>query len=915
MSLDNLFPSVFSKFILPFLKDCDTYRFRCTCTFFYQGLKKKPSKFRLEDEDCHNYFTEYDYHAKVNHHVLQNNLKLVINSRNGYFTFYGGANLTSRNAATLMNKLRKFRAFFKKILDPFIFPLNQVFQISLEYELFFFLCHLPQSNFRINRLRLGGFGSSGTSQIAQFVAPYLTWATDELRLNEWPDGIVPHFSSSLQILIIEKCESISFPSSMPPLKKLVIVRTKINDLSQLPFIEEIAISGSPCSSFRSIKCKRLTLEQEYDLDPAHFNNVEDLTLINCQFISDCRSSNYYCSDEEEEEEEDDQQKEEEEEVPNEIDYFKNIKSLSITFELSSTTLYLDLSQFHKLKYCTLDMSERGSFRGPLTTRLIPPSLKVMRLIQLPSNLEIDFTGFSTLTSIYLVRCYIRSLVGLGKVPYIYLENIRGLNDLTGLTKDNQKVTIRACSFGDYSAIRYNPEVVFEYSDLKSCKGLECIESLTFKNCKDLCDLSMLSKVSELTLEQCPSIHSYEGLENIPKLLIKDCKNLNIKEHILNAIISKPLNEYIIASDDLLSRLPDCLFTEIFKFLPETKVYTCLSTSSGLYSRLMKKSRMIRLSKRQFNNFFSNPHYRKKLLRRVDSCCKQVFCDDLIDSITEINCADLIDIGFYRLNLSAFALCTLMGKDVYYKDWFPVKHVSPFLSYPFSILKENNFLRIRELTLSDSWENVFEFLRKVIVHSLTLLNCSFPFKTLTLPITLTHLFIDNFHPHMIKVCPPLPFLRLLKCSACMITNISNFEALDEVILEDMDVVDVASLERIRKVSLKSITEKIENLNLLQNNEEINILNCGMKRLDCSQCFSNSRKINITLTSLPSEITINLSYYKKIESFSLEGSQSLLTLPFFDEDHIPRNLSSLTLNGIKNLTRLPESLLLKLGISTN
>ncbi len=245
----------------------------------------------------------------------------------------------------------------------------------------------------------------------------------------------------------------------------------------------------------------------------------------------------------------------------------------------------------------------------------------------------------------------------------------------------------------------------------------------------------------------------------------------------------------------------------------------------------------------------------------------------------------------------------------------MKHVSPFLSYPFSVLKENNFLRIRELTLSGSWENTFEFLRKVIVLSLILQNCSFPFKTLTLPNTLTHLFIENCHPHIIKVCPPLPFLRLLKCNACMITNISNFEILDEVILEDMDVVDVASLEHIRKVSLKNISEKIENLNVLQNNEEISILNCGMKRLDFSQCFSNSKKINITLTSLSSEITINLSYYKKIESFSLEGFQSLLTLPFFDEDHIPRSLSSLSLNGIKNLTRLPGNLLRKVGISAN
>ncbi len=906
MRLEDLFPLIFPPFVLPFLAKEDVDLFKHTCTYFNDEINQISPKLSLHGENYRRYFIDENYRLTIHQKLQKENLLLVLNQAQKTLCYYGCMISKPLNPKSFMNDL-KLHLDFKDIAISFRFPKNQIFHLSLDFVLFFFLCHLP-NYFRANDLRLFGFRGNYGIQIAQWIEPYLTRATDSLFLSMWPKEVIPRFCSSLKYLTLHQCDESIFNSVFPPLKKLAITQTQVKDWSKLPFIKEIKVCTQCTDSFKSIKCQRLTLEEVYQLNPRDFNDIEDLALINCAFITDFRDECYGYHLKRENNTDDDQDDEEEElrelreQLPNEMNYFQNLKYLTMVFAARSTTLYLDLSKSSTIRCCKLDMS-KGSFRGPLASEMIPPSLETMHLTKLP--FVIDFRCFSTLLYIYLVSCHeVSTLVGLERVLFVYLEDIVPLQSLTGLTKHNKRVTVRLCNnLEDFTAIRYNSEVIIDNCH-KLCSGigLEFVQSLTIKKCKALTDISMLGNVACLKLENCPWIYGYENLENISCLIIENCENLTIKEHVIRRILAKPLSECVIGEEDLFSCLPDCIYAEIFKFLPLENIYSFLSSSSNLYVRFMKQNRMINLSEFSFGEFFSNPSFRRKALNRIETPGTQIQCEVDVHFIDNINCNDLTNIEFKKLSLNGKVLLALMGQEVYYNDkTSEVTPYSPYHNYSFNILKKDHLLRISDLIVSYICEiKLLEYLHKMIVQSLTLKNWQIPLHDLILPKTLISLSLQEFCSDMIEISSPLPELRTLKCKGCLISNISDFTTLEEVILQDLNVVDVACVKHVRKVTLSNIKQRIENLTALQENEEVSILKCPIKRIDCSRSFCYSRKITILLTSLSSEIVMDFSYYKKMEFITLIGNETILTHPGIDENDgkVLTQLKLVSFTGIVN-----------------
>lgn len=603
---------------------------------------------------------------------------------------------------------------------------------------------------------------------------------------------------------------------------------------------------------------------------------------------------------------------------------------------SSEDIFLDLSHYSQLERVFISVHEIF-VSGSLISNGLAKTVKAVdiRYYYGPLNIS-DFTNLNTLKIIESSE--VTSLVGLGNVRRLTLTRLSELTSLSGLggsyngsnsdNRGNQYVEVSGCDrIVDFSPLKHVKEVY-----ISDCQGfrngfdVDHVHTLTLSSCNDIIDISMLHRVERLKITYCDRITSLEGLENIRDLSYSNCRHLELRHH-KEPVYKKDYGVRITL--DLLTSLPDSLYPEILKYLRNQDQLSVIHCNCYLYQRLIRKYRQFKIEEQNdLDGFFTDSLYREKILDRVEDSSNQL---ELLQLFEEDD-----DFGFELFNTSHdLTVCCPNG-------WSRIKlpadiFLSLIEAYPNAFPKTINLELFTNLDLdSDRDEKAIHSLNTININNLILKSMRFP-PSIQLPITLNQLTINN-SPFLVKDLLYLPHLKSLTIQNSLLSNISDFTYVEKLVIKEIQTsFDVTVVKNVKELHLINCW-KIRNMITLQDNEVIVIefpnsteyddlpfynnandndrYNNGL--IDLSHCFVNSKTIELEFHNDENQVNIDLSYYDKVEHFTIRGNAiSLLDgasekpikkrplrtkIPSFYSNNIPSSLKVLRLNGIKNLISL-------------
>eukprot|EP01040_Poterioochromonas_malhamensis_P000708 gene708-757_t len=817
--------------------------------------------------------------------------------------------------------------------------------------------------------------------VADWIDPYLCLATKSLSISSWPlKRTFPKLSSTIETLSLKRCESIKLnyiPSlqtlvlrettltnlqdfsnlkvlelshqydmkanDIPKVKKLILRKcVNMRNLGTIKGIEEVQIEDcnitNYCNLFRDVK--RLSIDiteirddysdsEAEDDDRGFDSDSDEENDENSEMDDHSNSEDGEIQDnddsdndeldssnnkEDSEVEEDDANSNDDQDSNNELflegllmmqnsdNYYEPYENDDDAYDYpSSEDIFLDLSHYSQLERVFISIHEI-LVSGSLISNGLAKTVKAadIRYYYGPLNIS-DFTNLNTLK---IIECSeVTSLVGLGNVRRITLTRLYELTSLTGLggnyngsnsdNRGNQYVEVSGCDrIVDFSPLKHVKEVY-----ISDCQGfrngfeVDHVHTLTLSSCNDIIDISMLHRVERLKISYCDRITSLEGLENIRDLSYSNCRHLELRHH-KEPVYKKDYGVRITL--DLLTSLPDSLYPEILKFLHNQDQLSVIHCNCYLFQRLIRKYRQFKIEEQSdLDGFFTDSLYREKILDRVEDSSNQLELLQLFE--------DDDDFGFECFNTSHDpTVCCPNG-------WSRIKlpadiFLSLIEAYPNAFPKIINLELFTNLDLdSDRDEKV--------IHSLNTIN------------------MNNL------------ILKSLTIQNSLLSNISDFTYVEKLVIKEIQTpFDVTVLKNVKELHLINCW-KIRNMITLQDNEVIVIefpnsteyddlpfyndandndrYNNGL--IDLSHCFVNSKTIELEFHNDENQVNIDLSYYDKVEHFSIRGNSISLSvdnapekpkkkrplrtkIPSFYSNNIPSSLKVLRLNGIKNLISL-------------
>lgn len=210
--------------------------------------------------------------------------------------------------------------------------------------------------------------------------------------------------------------------------------------------------------------------------------------------------------------------------------FRNSKNIELSF--INHKIAIDLSYCHKVQRFSLKGSslhlisntEIEETTSPsFYTKNIPTSLRVLKLHGIKNLTTLGSGNFDHLQSLELVRCDdVTSLLGLGNIPFIRLEDLRCLSSLEGLGNRNHKVILKEIRCKDFIPVKR----VYDLT-LISCPYFTSmpvgydVKRLRVKRCGRL-EYLRCEGLEQLEVFKCDYLKVIDGMERVKRLIIKDC---------------------------------------------------------------------------------------------------------------------------------------------------------------------------------------------------------------------------------------------------------------------------------------------------------------------------------------------------------------------------------------------------------
>eukprot|EP01040_Poterioochromonas_malhamensis_P003138 gene3138-3342_t len=204
-------------------------------------------------------------------------------------------------------------------------------------------------------------------------------------------------------------------------------------------------------------------------------------------------------------------------VYNLLHHFFDSKNIEISIIddsiFNKINFVIDLSDYYQVQRFTLKgkfirlhkLYEDVPFPS-FYSKNIPTSLKVLKLHGIMNLKTLGEGNFDHLQSVEIVRSGLTSLVGLGNVPIVRLEDLDDLKSLAGLGNRNQKIVLKRIKLMDFAAVRN-------------------VYDLTFIGCPYITSMPMVYGAKRLRFECCSGLESLHCNKDLEKLEVYKCNKL------------------------------------------------------------------------------------------------------------------------------------------------------------------------------------------------------------------------------------------------------------------------------------------------------------------------------------------------------------------------------------------------------
>eukprot|EP01040_Poterioochromonas_malhamensis_P008252 gene8252-8926_t len=900
---------------------------------------------RVERRQLLELFRNADRWKDLLHRMKDPSKQLIVNQSKRVIQVIN-KHLTVTSKSEFLKCLKEFPVY--SIIPPTLhFP--SLYSLTIEYELFFFICELNQKNhynFTIQSLKLFTFASPSHKMrkaVASWIEPYLPLATKKLFIQGWPynkmntenNQFFPNLSSTLEVLSFHHCGSLKLhENSLPNLQTLVLRHTIITNLKDLASLKVLELSHQFHMNAKNIpKVKKLILKKCYYISHLKtLQGIEEVEIINCKItnymnvlkdvkrlsidITQHHSGMYSdseqedndddvneegslyegqflhnsdCEDEEEESNESDDDKHDEDEDEDE----QHNEEEEEDDEAGDTqgALNFDLSQYSQLQRVKV-LSRSFSVEGPLISKDLPKTLKTLTFLSYTTAIDPFILYFSNLHMVEIGHCHqINSLYGLGNVrrlKLIYLNALTSLDGLGGNYNGSKSDEIYQNEFVQITLCDH----ITDFSPLKHVKEIDINDCVGFRNGFDV------DHVHTLTISSCKNIVDVSMLHQLQRLKFLKCDGIlslkgledvpNLSFESCRHLQLQHHKEPVFKKDYGIRIMSDALTS-----LPDS-LYPQMLTYLGNQDRLSMIHCNCYLYQRLIRKYriFQLKNYRIVELFFTDS----LFRDKLFDRMEDSSKQLILQEPIMLVNFSDPTIFCING-------WNKLSlSVSSFLSllqafpnaFPnVSILHLMNYSHYSDY---DSAAAISSLNTTVTVKDRLTLEGIKIRSSIKLPETLKHLMLDDCSLSIENLQTILFTLKTLTIQHhTKLTNIElfNFNNLHTLILKNMkELINLKLFNKVKQLFLYDC-HRLQNLDSLQDNEKI-VVDFSMKTVIVEQDNDdnniengNNFDYNDNLSSIRNPKLMNLLYhFSNSKSIELTFTDHKVAIDLSYYDNIER-----------------------------